>query len=91
MTNSTMATTSSKGRMHRRYGHARLEPAHFQFAGALLAAVVGVRDEGGYRAAFGCVLQLRPDLGRSNLKTTISTLFLAFLIAARIGPTPSSG
>ena len=47
-----------------RHGHALLEQAHLELAQALLAAVVGVRDERGHRhAALGRRLQRRLDLG----------------------------
>ena len=47
-----------------RDGDALLEQAHLELAQALLAAVVGVRDERGHRhAALGRRLQRRLDVG----------------------------
>jgi hypothetical protein len=75
-----------------RHRDAGVQQAHLEFAQALFAAMVGIGDERRDRhAALGRRLQCRLDLRRSNLKMTISTLFLAFSIAATNGFTPSWG
>jgi hypothetical protein len=52
--------------------------------------VVGVRDQCGHRhSTLGPHLQLRFDLGTVEPKMTMSTLFLAFLMAVTSGATPS--
>jgi hypothetical protein len=72
--------------------HACLQQTHLELAEAVLAAVVGVRDERGHRhAPLGRILQPRLELGAIDLKMTMSRLFLAFLIAATRGAIPFSG